>query len=52
MVHRRVFTIIVFEQIHFIRRKQHCNKCKLTQISHLKIFPECFGGSHVHAAYR
>jgi len=54
MVHRKGSKIIGFEQLNFIRRKQYCNKRKLTQISHLKIFPEasaghrkCCGGLHV-----
>jgi len=44
MVHRKGSSMVGFEQINFIRRKQYCSKCKLTQISHLKIFPECFCG--------
>jgi len=31
MVHRKGSNVIGFEQINFIRRKQYCNKCKLTQ---------------------
>jgi len=44
MVHRKGSNVIGFEKINFIRRKQYCNKCKITQNSHLKIFPECFRG--------
>ena len=37
MVHRKGSNITCFEKINFPWRKQYCNKCKLTQISHLKI---------------
>jgi len=44
LVHGKGSNIIGFEQINFIRRKQYCNKCEPTQISHLTIFNECFRG--------